>query len=440
MLDVWCARDGSDAPAYMTCGISCPRQNGKNGVLEAFEFYKMIACGERILHTAHQVKTANKSFQRLAALFTNPAHPEVCQMVDNVRRTNGEQAIYLTNGGLVEYSARSRGASRGNTYSCVVYDEAQELTDEQTEALMSTIAASPSGYRQLVYLGTPPGPSCPGNVFSRVRNSAIGGAAQTTSWHEWSVEDLPSASATFADVLDSCYDTNPALGIRLDEGFTRTEFETMSLDGFARERLGWWSSQKSAAKIRAGVWQACAVGPESVRYGGKQAFAVKFSPDGASVALAAARAFEDGAAHVELIGTATLADGIGWLADFLCDESRADRTAAVAVDGRRGMDDLLDRLRDVYPRQALMVPGTRGVAAAASMFFEGIRAGVVTHRADEGQKPLDESALAAVERPIGHDGAWAFGGETSTPIQAASLAYWAARTTRRDPDGGCVIL
>ena len=94
-------------------------------------------------------------------------------MVKNVRRTNGEQAIYLTNGGLVEYSARSRGASRGNTYSCVIYDEAQELTDEQVEALMSTIAASPTGYRQLVYLGTPPGPTCPGEVFARIRNGAL---------------------------------------------------------------------------------------------------------------------------------------------------------------------------------------------------------------------------------------------------------------------------
>ena len=70
VIDAWCARDGSDAPLYQTCGISCPRQNGKNGVLEAFEAYKMLVCGERILHTAHQVKTANKSFQRLAALLT----------------------------------------------------------------------------------------------------------------------------------------------------------------------------------------------------------------------------------------------------------------------------------------------------------------------------------------------------------------------------------
>lgn len=108
VIDAWAARDASDGPLYTTCGCSVPRQNGKNGIIEAYEFYKMLVCGERILHTAHQVKTANKSFQRLAALLDNPRNREVKAMVANVRRTNGEQGIYLTNGAYVEYSARSR--------------------------------------------------------------------------------------------------------------------------------------------------------------------------------------------------------------------------------------------------------------------------------------------------------------------------------------------
>ena len=439
VVDAWCARDGSDAPLYQTCGISCPRQNGKNGALEAFEAYKMLVCGERILHTAHQVKTANKSFQRLVALLTNTAHPEVCAMVQNVRRTNGEQAIYLTNGGLVEYSARSRGASRGNTYSCVIYDEAQELTDEQVEALMSTIAASPTGYRQLVYLGTPPGPTCPGEVFARIRKGALERGPERTCWHEWSVEHAPSESATWADVVDDCYATNPALGYRLDESFTRTEFETMSRDGFARERLGWWSSQTASAKLREGDWDACAIDPSERPRDGKLAFAVKFSPDGADVALAGCRLPEEGPALVSLIGKASGADGISWLTDFLCDPARVDSVAAIAVDGRRGGDDLLNRLAGEYPRQALMQPGTRGVAAAAQMLYEGIRGREVAHTTVPRQQALADSALTAVERPIGRDGAWGFGGTDSCPIEAASLAYWAARTTRRDTEG-CVVL
>ncbi|NKS66768.1 hypothetical protein GS461_13400 [Rhodococcus hoagii] len=44
------------------CGLSVPRQNGKNGVLEVRELFGMVGLGERILHTAHEVKTARKAF------------------------------------------------------------------------------------------------------------------------------------------------------------------------------------------------------------------------------------------------------------------------------------------------------------------------------------------------------------------------------------------
>ena len=81
IADQWLARDESDAPLYLTCGLSCPRQNGKNGVIEEFELYKMVVCGERILHTAHQVKTANKSFSRLASMFADLANEELNEMV-----------------------------------------------------------------------------------------------------------------------------------------------------------------------------------------------------------------------------------------------------------------------------------------------------------------------------------------------------------------------
>ena len=436
ILNAWAARDDRDRPLYTTCGTSCPRQNGKNGVIEGYEFYKMLVCGEKILHTAHQVKTSNKSFQRLAALFTNPAHPEIASMVVNVRRTNGEQGIYLSNGAFVEYSARSRGASRGNTYSIVVYDEAQELTDEQVEALMSTIAASPTGYRQLIYTGTPPGPNSPGTVFARIRKAALTRPSKRTCWHEWSVEDCPPKGAAFADVLDDCYATNPAMGIRLDEEFTEEEFNTMSLDGFARERLGWWSEQRASCAIPQAMWAACRT--EDRPTGGKVSFAVKFAPDGSRVALCGCRIADSGA-HVEIVGQSSMADGMGWLTDFLCNEDRAETVAAVAVDGRIGSDALIDRLREVYPRQALVVPGSKGVTAAASMFNEALRDKAVTHWVDKSQELLDQSATTCVRRPVGSDGAWAFGGEASAAIEAASLAFWACKTTKRDPDGGCEI-
>ena len=439
VLDAWGARDILGEPLYLTCGLSCPRQNGKNSILEACELYKLLVCNEHILHTAHLVKTAATSFRKLVAIVTNTRNEDIHSKVTNIRYGNGEQAIYFDGGGLIEYSARSRGASRGASYNLVVYDEAQELTDEQLEASLSVLAASPTG-RQIIYTGTPPCPSSPGTVFARIRKSAVQQKAARTCWHEWSVVECPPPPSRFDDLVDACYDTNPALGIRLDLDFTKEEFDTMSLDGFARERLGWWSEQSVACAINSGMWHAAQVDKAHRPTKGKRAFGVKFSPDGGIVALCGCRLEDEKWAHVELVGASPADEGLGWLCDFLCDEERADTVAAVAVDGRSGADALLDRLAEVYPRQALPAVGTRGVVAAATMFHEALRDGYVTHLDDPSQQYLDNSALTCIKRPIGSDGAWAYGGADSAPIEAASLAYWAAKTSKRDPDGGCVIL
>lgn len=438
----WLARDDNDAPVYLTLGLSCPRQNGKNGIIEAFELYKMAICGEKILHTAHQVKTSNKAFVRLASMFTDKAHPELVDMVLNIRRTNGEQAIYLKNGGLIEYSARSRGASRGNTYSVVIIDEAQEYTDEQAEALMPTLAASPTGYRQIVYTGTPPGETSPGTVYARIRKSALTNGGKTLCWHEWSIDQCPEQNATFDSILDEVYDTNPAMGIRLDEDFTREEFNTMSLEGFARERLGWWSEKRIRSAISNTAWQKTAIDKSDIPQEGKKSFGVKFSVDGSQVALAACRIKEDCPAYVELLGIGALTEGLSWITSFLCTEDMEETTAAIAVDGKNGADALLDKLRDIYPRQALMVPGTKGVIASSSMFQDALLEGALTHwdSPNGEQEALDMSALSSIKRPIGNEGGWGYGGDNSAAIEAAALAFWACKTTTRDPDGGCVIL
>ena len=68
ILECWLGKDEEGQYTVTSAGLSVPRQNGKNICLEAREFYGMIISGEKILHTAHQVKTSKKSFRRLVAL------------------------------------------------------------------------------------------------------------------------------------------------------------------------------------------------------------------------------------------------------------------------------------------------------------------------------------------------------------------------------------
>lgn len=435
VIDCWLGKDENDKYNVTSAGLSLPRQNGKNVCLEAREFFGLVINGEKILHTAHQVKTSKKSFRRLAAMFTDKRHPEITDIVKNIRYTNGEECIELDNGGSIEFSARSRQAARGfDGISVVVYDEAQELTDDQVEAIMATLSASATGTRQILYTGTPPYPSCPGEVFRRRRTVCLTDPGKHDGWHEWSVagdsiEDIKTDDTTL------WYMTNPALGIRLSEDFTAEEFRSMSKDGFARERLGWWSpilAEKIDYAIPKDVWNDCKSSAEKPE--GKLAFGVKFSPDGTEVCLAGAVIDSLGNARIELIDRRSTSQGTRWLAEWL--NARYAKASCVVIDGRNGVDVLIDRITDVWRMKGCIIkPTTKDIITAASLIVDGLNEHTLTWY--EKQVALEESALSATKRPIA--GGWGFGGDDSTPIEACALALFGVKTSKRDPNRKMLI-
>lgn len=429
VLDCWLGKDKNKKYTVTSAGLSLPRQNGKNVCLEAREFFGLVVNGERILHTAHQVRTSKKSFRRLAAMFTDKRHPEVTDIVKTIRYTNGEEQIELDNGGSIEFSARSRQAARGfDGISLVVYDEAQELTDDQVEAIMATLSASATGTRQIIYTGTPPYPGCPGEVFRRRRTVCTTDAGKHDSWHEWSVA-ADSIDKIKIDDPTLWYMTNPALGIRLDEEFTAEEMRSMSPDGFARERLGWWSpivKHEENYAIPTTVWDACRSSEPKPE--GKTAYGVKFSADGAEVCLCGAVIPKSGKARISLIERRQTGSGTQWLADWL--NARYMQAACVVIDGRNGVDVLVDKIADTWRIKGSVVrPTARDVIASVSTLTDALNEQTVTWY--EGQEMLRESAVTSVKRPIA--GGWGFGGENATPIEAAALALWGAKNSKRDP-------
>ena len=223
VLDDWLATGADGSWVHSRCGLSVPRQNGKNGALEGREVYGMAVIGERFLHSAHEVKTSRKAFRRLLGYFDDRRHyPELADMVADIRRTNGQEAIFLHNGGSVEFVARSKGSGRGFTVDVIVMDEAQELSDDALEALRSTNSAGPQGNPQIIFLGTPPGPRNNGEVFTRVRGGALGGTAARTCWHEWSAEPEADfddegawAKAAPCNPRHVIFDDGPGLGVGL---------------------------------------------------------------------------------------------------------------------------------------------------------------------------------------------------------------------------------
>lgn len=439
VLSDWCACDAEGRPAYVTCGLDVPRQNGKNAVIEIYEVFRLAVCGWHILHTAHRVKTAKKAFNRLVRYFTDKEHPELSCLVERIRRTNGEEAIYLTNGGSIEFSARTNGSARGfDDIQLVVFDEAQELTDSQYDAIMYTLAASATGERQIIYTGTPPNEDCPGTVFARTRAAILAGDIPSTEWCSWATDECPRQDATFDDVVDLIYESNPSMGIILSLDFTRTEFAGGSITGFAHERLGWFSPAAMLTRaIPRESWDAALIDAIGDRYRGKKAFGVKFSRDGSTYALSGCKLGQralKGKAAVELIRVGTTAGGARELAEWLYD--RRTTASVVVIDGMSGADALIDRLAEMRPPRGYVVrPQTRDVVAAAVGFVDALNDGTLAHTYDP---TLEESARKCVRRKIGSRGGWGFGSpEDATvppePLESCSLALWGARNTKRNP-------
>ena len=96
VLDDWLAVGGNGRLASGVCGVFVPRQNGKNAILEIVELFKATIQGRRILHTAHELKSARKAFMRLRSFFENERQfPDLYRMVKSIRATNGQEAIVL---------------------------------------------------------------------------------------------------------------------------------------------------------------------------------------------------------------------------------------------------------------------------------------------------------------------------------------------------------
>jgi phage terminase large subunit-like protein len=384
------------------------------------ELYGLIISGERILHTAHQQKTARKSFQNLAACFGQEG---LGNLVEGVYSALGREAILLKGGASIEYVARTRSSARGYTVDVLVIDEAQYLSDEHYEALIPTISAAPLRNPQTIMVGTPPTDAGGAEVFGRMRMDALAGGSPGLSWHEWSVEGI-------GDVTDRARweAANPALGIRLSEKVVASEAATMSAEGFARERLGWWPEAGTPCAIRPREWDRLKVAQPPG--GGRLAYGVKFSPDGATVALAVASR-TDGV-HVELVEHRGTDAGIAWLVDWLAGRWR--EASAITIDGLAGAGLLAGALNaSKVPAKVVKVARYQDAIASSTMMLNAIREGTLSHF---DQPALNDAALNARRRPIGRNGGWGFGGVDGhdvTPLEAASLALFGVMTSKRDP-------
>jgi hypothetical protein len=417
VLESWLGLRDDGKYAAGRCGLAVPRQNGKNGILEMRELFGMVVLGEKLLHTAHEVKTARKAFSRLASFFENERHyPELAALVEDIRRANGQEAVVLKNGGSCEFIARSKSSGRGFTVDVLVMDEAQELSEDALEALLPTISAAPRANPQQIFTGTPPGPKAAGDIFSRVRNDGLEGCDSRLSWIEWSC--LPDADL---DDPRNLALANPALGYRLQWEVCESERGTLSDAGYGRERLGMWDEASTNQVVDVQTWQRAA-DPASMAIE-SLALAVDVSPDRSvsSVALGGLRA--DGLWHVELDEQRS---GTGWLVPWIVARCERNAIRAVVIDGMSPAASLLDEL--ARHKVKVTTTAARDMAAACGTFYDAVMGDLVRHT----DQPQVNLALSmGRKRALGDAWAWNRKNAASdiTPIVACTLALWGAQSS-----------
>ena len=430
-LELFLAVDGNGDIAAKTICISKPRQNGKSFAVRFYAIWQAVVEGMAVLFSAHNGSTTRKMFRFIVDFIENHDDFRVELKPGNqgIYRAQGHEGIYFRNGGCIEFSTRTNSGARGGTYAIIVVDEAQELTDEQLEALKPTQMAAGGMDKdddpQTIYLGTPPNPKSPGTVFYRFHEQAHQGDTSVW-WQEWAVEKIPDDPKD----PDVWYRTNPAMGYMIKESTMLDAVDTLSPEGAARELFGWWSKTGAyETVIDADAWAACFT--EHPIQDGVICYAVKFSPDG-SLGTIAAAIKDESVTHVEVVDSVDMAAGLGFFTSWLV--KRRDKAAQIVVDGQSNAQALIDALLAEGVRRNLIIkPRTSDFIAATSTFLDAVKSRRVTHYIDTA---LDASATKCAKRNIGKDGGFGFSSTDEAEaslIEACCLAYWAAATTKRQP-------
>jgi len=427
-MDVFFARDADGMFAAMSIGITKPRQNGKSFAVRDYSTWMAAVEGKSVLYSAHEGKTVRKMFKEIADFLESDE--DFRDELDNIYRAGGYEGIYFRNGACIEFQTRTNTGGRGGTYAVIVFDEAQELTAAQQDAVLPTASAAGEidegeSDPQMIYIGTVPGPNCNGTVFRELHDRAHGGDT-TVWWLEWGATGGALEDVDIDDV-DLWYACNPAMGRRMSERTVRNEHDTMTRDGFARERLGWWSPTAGLPDfaIPASKFESLAV--DTAPTGGRAAYGVKFAPDGSEVCLSAAR-LHDGKCYVEKIRREPMAMGLGWLAEWVSDRQKVG--CCCVIDGKAGAQTLVDRLGRM-PRGYIVTPTAAQVVGACTALVDAVNEGTLEWYRP--QADMLESAVTSTRRRIGNDGGWGFGGDNPLPVESASLAMWGALNSKRDP-------
>lgn len=232
--------------------LSIPRQVGKTYLIGAIIFALCIQEPDTlVLWTAHRYPTANETFQSMKSMVDQP---KLRPHIVSATNPGGNGVIKFRNDSRILFGARERGFGRGfQRVGVVVYDEAQILTQSALDDMVPATSTHPNPL--IFFMGTPPKPSDPSDVFLNMRHEALTGESTDYLYVEFSADEDadPNDREQWAKA-------NPSYPHRTSLRAIMRMKRLLGAESFIREGLGIWDRVGGLGVFTAGAWARCFIG------------------------------------------------------------------------------------------------------------------------------------------------------------------------------------
>lgn len=412
----------NDLWAAFTVAVCCPRQNGKNEILQARELVGAIVLGESlIIHSAHLADTCMEAFMRLDDLIDS--NDWLLGQVEYVRRTNGRELVKFHNGARIRFRTRTRGGGRGFSGSPVIFDEPMFFPVISQNAILPVLSAQPDPQAWYTGSAVDQREHQDGIAFARVRERALVGEDDRLAYFEWSLdaETPEQVTETISLTPSSWVATNPALGIRITPEYIKAEREELTPRGFAVERLGVgdWpdTSGLEDREIDLEIWDE--IGDSEAEAVGERCLAYDVSPERRTSIVSVGVTHDDRL----LLDVLESGDGTAWVPDRLRELYEELEIIEIVADGYGPASSIAKQASEAGIEVRLLDSDDH--AQACGMVVDAVRGRTVVHR---DQEPLTSAVRGARTRPLVDRWAWSRRNSRVdiSPLVAATLGVFSA--------------
>jgi hypothetical protein len=421
--------DGKYAATIGGTGLSIPRQVGKTFLVGAIVFALcLLKPNLTVIWTAHRLRTSEETFKKMRAFAKRK---RIAPHILKVVLGSGDEAIEFRNGSRILFGARERGFGRGfDEVDVLIFDEAQILTENALDDMIpATNQSRQATSALLLFMGTPPKPKDPGEVFRRMRTEALTGEDDDTGWVEFGADPAHEFTPLPAPLTDADWKQIAKANPSFPEDTPREAIlrmrKKLGAESFSREGGGQWDADEVPTLPELSAWpgRATKLDPPA-----PAALAVAADPDQVWLSLGAAsveveRTVGRKTVTVRHLGS-VLRMRVERREEFVAEAARirGEHGVPIVIDAKGPASFLIDDLDAATGGQVTRI-GLEDKIQADADLCAAVQLGTVEHGDYE---DLNDAVRAAGWRKVGDRRAFARRNGDISALESVALAHRAA--------------